>query len=70
MSLTTAFLTQGGIIRKAAERGMAVFIRSIYLQGLLLLPEQDILPELAGVIPLRWRLEALAAEANWLCVMC
>ncbi len=55
---------EGSIIRKAAERGMAVFIRSIYLQGLLLLPEQEILPELAGVIPTRRRLETLAAEAG------
>ncbi|MCX6031540.1 MAG: aldo/keto reductase [Chloroflexi bacterium] len=55
---------EGGIIRKAAERGMAVFVRSIYLQGLLLLPEEDVLPELAGVIPPRGRLQALAAEAG------
>jgi aryl-alcohol dehydrogenase-like predicted oxidoreductase len=54
----------GGIIRQAADRGIAVFVRSIYLQGLLLMPEEDILAELAEVIPVRRRLEALADEAG------
>lgn len=54
----------GGIIRKAAGSGTAVFIRSIYLQGLLVMPEEEITPELAAVIPARRRLAALAAEAG------
>ena len=53
-----------GVIQKAAERGMAVFSRSIYLQGLLLMPEVDLPLELAEVLPVRRRLETLAAEAG------
>jgi len=54
----------GGVIRQAAERGIAIFIRSIYLQGLLLQPEEDLRLELVGVLPVRRRLAALAAEAG------
>jgi aryl-alcohol dehydrogenase-like predicted oxidoreductase len=54
----------GGLIREAAGRGIGVFIRSIYLQGLLLMPEDDLPPELAEALPVRRRLEALAAEAG------
>ena len=55
---------QIGVIEKAAGRDVAVFVRSIYLQGLLLMPEEDLPLELAAVLPLRRRLEALAAEAG------
>jgi len=54
----------GGVIRRAAQAGMAVFIRSIYLQGLLLIAEENLPGELAAVIPVRRRLAALAAEAG------
>ncbi len=53
-----------GICDKAAERGAALFVRSIYLQGLILMPEEDILPELAEVIPVRRNLKALADQAG------
>ena len=53
-----------GLLKKAGAQGIAVFIRSIYLQGLILQPEADILPELAEVIPVRRKLEALAREAG------
>ena len=43
---------------------IALFARSVYLQGLLLMPEEEILPELAEVIPVRRRLQALAAGAG------
>ena len=52
----------GGVIAAAAARGMALFVRSIYLQGLLLMPEGDSRWELAAVLPVRRRLAALAAE--------
>ncbi len=49
-----------GLLRDAATAGIALFVRSIYLQGLLLLAEEHIQPELAEVIPVRRRLETLA----------
>lgn len=55
---------QSGIFKTAHERGVAMFVRSVYLQGLLLMPEEDILPELAPVIPVRRKLQALADEAG------
>ncbi len=57
------FLRQG-IPAAAAARGTALFARSIYLQGLLLLPETDVTPEHAEVIPVRRALEGLAREAG------
>jgi len=51
-----------GIRDLAAASGVALFARSIYLQGLLLMREEEILPELAGVIPVRRALESLARE--------
>jgi aryl-alcohol dehydrogenase-like predicted oxidoreductase len=54
----------GGLIGRAARAGAAVFVRSIYLQGLLLMPEEEIPPQLAEVIGVRRRLAALAREAG------
>jgi aryl-alcohol dehydrogenase-like predicted oxidoreductase len=56
--------TGAGLCRQAAQRGMAVFVRSIYLQGLLLLSDEATPPELAAVNPVRRRLRALAEEAG------
>lgn len=53
-----------GIFSLAKKIGAAVFVRSIYLQGLILMPENEILPELRDVIPVRGKLESLAAEAG------
>lgn len=53
-----------GICEEAAKRGTALFVRSIYLQGLLLMPEEDILTELADVIPVRCGLRSLAEQAG------
>ncbi|MGC8861538.1 MAG: aldo/keto reductase [Armatimonadota bacterium] len=61
--LDQRFIKQG-IIREGASRGMAIFVRSIYLQGLLFVPEAEVLPELVEVIPVRRRLAALAADAG------
>ncbi len=60
----SGYHSEQSIIHRASERGVAVFVRSIYLQGLLLMPEDDIDPELNGVVPARRRLQALAAEAG------
>jgi aryl-alcohol dehydrogenase-like predicted oxidoreductase len=56
--------TRGGIVAEAKKRGMAVFVRSIYLQGLILLPDDEILPELQDVKPVLAGLKSLAAEAG------
>ena len=61
--LDTSFL-RSGVFDAARARGTALFVRSIYLQGLLLMPEKDILPELVEVIPVRRRLEAIAQNAG------
>ena len=39
-----------------------LFVRSVYLQGLLMMPEEKIPSELAGVIPYRRKLAALAEK--------
>ena len=57
------FLRQG-IPGLAASRGTALFARSIYLQGLLLMEEKDVLPEHAAVIPVRRALGAIARDAG------
>jgi len=54
--------TSTNFIGKAKSKGMALFSRSVYLQGLLLIPENKIIKELQDVIPVRRKLEALAAE--------
>jgi aryl-alcohol dehydrogenase-like predicted oxidoreductase len=55
---------RSGVCEEAARQGIALFARSIYLQGLLLMPEDDVLPELADVIPVRRNLQALATQAG------
>lgn len=54
----------GGSFRAAAEHRVAVFIRSVYLQGLLVMPEASVPPALAAVLPVRRRLGELAAAAG------
>lgn len=55
---------RGGVFRAAAARGAAVFVRSVYLQGLLLMREESIPPALRAVVPVRRRLEGIAAAAD------
>lgn len=54
----------GGVFRAAAARGAAVFVRSVYLQGLMLMPEESVPSALQAVVPARRRLAALAADAG------
>ena len=49
---------------EAQANGVSVFTRSAYLQGLLLMPEENISPDLNAVIPVRRRLEKLATSAG------
>lgn len=53
-----------GVFEAARKKGVAVFVRSVYLQGLLLMPEAAVPPVLAEVIPTRRRLAALAQAAG------
>lgn len=48
----------------AMARGTQVFSRSVYLQGLLLMPEEKINPGLSAVVPVRRALATLAHEAG------
>lgn len=54
----------GGIFELAVERSIAIFIRSVYLQGLLVMPPEDIPPHLQAVLPFRQQLESLAQQAG------
>jgi aryl-alcohol dehydrogenase-like predicted oxidoreductase len=56
---------RSGVFRAAAARGVAVFIRSVYLQGLLVMPEASIPSFLGEVVPVRRRLAAIAADAGF-----
>ena len=49
---------------RAAEAGVAVFVRSIYLQGLLVMPIEEIMPALQEVVPVRRALQRIAEEAG------
>jgi aryl-alcohol dehydrogenase-like predicted oxidoreductase len=62
-ALDRRFFDQG-ICKNADGKGMDVFLRSIYLQGLLVMPEEEIRTELAEVIPIRRRLKTIAEEAG------
>ena len=53
-----------GVLAEAASRGVAVFVRSVYLQGLVLMPEPDVPAVLRPAIPVRRRLEQVAAQAG------
>lgn len=55
---------QSGVFSQAADCGVAVFIRSVYLQGLLVMPEADIPPPLQAIIPVRHRLSRIAQEGG------
>ncbi|HUJ75370.1 MAG TPA: aldo/keto reductase, partial [bacterium] len=57
------FLRQG-IPVVARARGTALFARSVFLQGLLLQPEGDMLSEHAAVVPVRRALQDLAAQGG------
>lgn len=53
-----------GVFQQSLSRGVAVFIRSVYLQGLLLMSEESIPPALREVIPVRQRLINIANAAG------
>lgn len=55
---------QSGLFQAAPARGVALFVRSVYLQGLLIMPEAAIPAALRGVLPVRRRLDSIAQEAG------
>jgi aryl-alcohol dehydrogenase-like predicted oxidoreductase len=55
---------RAGSFHAAAAKGVAVFVRSVYLQGVLAMPEGDIPAKLNGLVPVRRRLEGVAREAG------
>jgi len=55
---------RAGIISRASRQGVCVFTRSLYLQGLLFLPEARIPAPLNAVIPVRRALAELAQGAG------
>lgn len=55
---------RGDSFAAAADSRVDVFVRSVYLQGLLLMPEGDIPEPLRPVVPVRRALEQLAADAG------
>jgi aryl-alcohol dehydrogenase-like predicted oxidoreductase len=55
---------RSGILEAAADREIRIFVRSIYLQGLLALPEDDIPPALSDIVPILRSLAAIARDAG------
>jgi len=53
-----------GVFERALEQGVAIHIRSIFLQGLLLLPAEQAPAGLAEAVPHLRRLDGLCAEAG------
>lgn len=53
-----------GLFAQAAQRRVSIFVRSVFLQGLLLMPEEDIPLSLQDVMPTRRALERIAAEGG------
>ncbi len=51
---------RAGSFDNAADQGKAVFVRSVFLQGLLTMPERRIPDDLAGIVPTRRALQQLA----------
>jgi aryl-alcohol dehydrogenase-like predicted oxidoreductase len=64
VSILDQRILRSGNLARAAQTGMAVFVRSIFLQGLLVMPSNEIIPELRVVILVRQRLEHIAEEAG------
>lgn len=53
-----------GALRQAVDRQMPIFVRSVLLQGLLVMNEADVPPALQSALPVRRRLETIAQQAG------
>lgn len=56
--------SHSGFFEEAAQNKVAVFVRSAYLQGLLVMPPENVPPDLREVVPVLQKLRALAVEAG------
>jgi len=63
-SLLDQRFVKAGVFSAAKERGVATFVRSVFLQGLLMMRDEEILPELAPALPVLARLRTIAREAG------
>ena len=52
-SLLDQRLLRSGVLERARSEGIAVFVRSVYLQGLLLIPDEEVPEQLVAVKPIR-----------------
>ncbi|MBN1642039.1 MAG: aldo/keto reductase [Anaerolineae bacterium] len=57
-------ILRAGLLDQAVERGIAVFVRSVFLQGLLVMPVDQIRPELRAVAPVRHALQQVCDRAG------
>ena len=64
VSMLDQRILRSGDLAKATAAGIAVFVRSIYLQGLIVMPIDEIIPELREVVPVLRRLRCIASEAG------
>ena len=57
-------ILRSGMLARVVEAGLAIFLRSIYLQGLLVMPLEGIMPQLQAVVPVRRTLHRICDEAG------
>ena len=57
-------ILRSGDLARAAEAGLAVFVRSVYLQGLLVIPLDQVIPELQETVPVLQSLRGIASDAG------
>ena len=55
---------QSDFFEVTRSNNVAIFVRSVYLQGLLVMPERDIPASLREILPVRQMLEGLAQQAG------
>lgn len=57
-------LRRSGFLDRAHRRGLAVFTRSALLQGLVVMPREDVPPGLSDILPLRDEFERICRRAG------
>ncbi len=57
-------LARSGLLRRAADHAVAIFARSVFLQGLLLLQDSAVPTHLAAVRPFNRQIAAIARDAG------
>ena len=68
IQIATSMLDQrilrAGLLDRAVDEGVAIFVRSVFLQGLLVMPLDQVRPELRAVLPVRRALQAICDDAG------